>query len=199
MTNISPLRPVSTTTASLGITSQPAVSGGTTSSPNSRVGTGYSPAPAAVTGGGLTSAIQGVAANQNSAVPTGAAVGTVGSTTPTAASYAAAASPAPHADVRTVSTQFGAPIANDYATASGGGAISDALNNGVAKIAAFAQNGMKSIEQAIQGDMAANNGQVDPAKMQQYTMQMSTFEQIMQMAAKIQEKQDRAAQVWLQL
>jgi hypothetical protein len=35
--------------------------------------------------------------------------------------------------------------------------------------------------------------------MQQYTMQMSTFEEIMQMAAKIQEKQDRAAQVWLQL
>ena len=57
---------------------------------------------------------------------------------------------------------------------------------------------MKGIEQAIQGDMAANNGQVDPAKMQQYTMQMSTYEMIMQMAAKIQEKQERAAQVWLQ-
>jgi hypothetical protein len=174
MTNtISPLRPVSTTTASLGITPQPVVSGAsTTASPNAQVGTSYSSTPA-VTGGGpsLTSAVANVA-SQN-------------------ATTAAA--------TKAVSSQFGAPLANDFASASGGGAISDALNNGVAKIAAFAQNGMKSIEQAIQGDMAANNGQVDPAKMQQYTMQMSTFEEIMQMAAKIQEKQDRAAQVWLQL
>jgi hypothetical protein len=168
------IRPVVSSPASLGITTQPATTG---TGGNAAVGTSYSPNPANVAGGGasLTQAVAGVA-NQNAS---------------TAAQQQRA--------VSTVANQFGAPLANDFQTASGGGAISDALQNGVAKIAAFAQNGITRIQQSIQGDMAANNGQIDPAKMQQYTMQMSTFEMIMQMAAKIQEKQERAAQVWLQL
>jgi hypothetical protein len=57
---------------------------------------------------------------------------------------------------------------------------------------------MADIQKAIQGDMAANNGEVDPAKMQLYTMKMSTYELLNQMAAKIQEKEERSIQVWLQ-
>ena len=81
--------------------------------------------------------------------------------------------------------------------ASGGGAIGDALLSGIGRIAAFASNGMKSIEAAIQGDMASGGGEVDPAKMQQYAMKMSSYETMMQLAAKLQEKQDNAIQVWL--
>ena len=170
------ITPVASTPATLGVTTQPTVTSGTptTGGGNAAVSTGYSSTP--VTGGGT-------------ATPNYAA----------AAAATGGSQQQVRAATNAVSNQFGAPIANDFANAAGGGTISNALQNGVAKIAAFAQNGIKSIEQAIQGDMAANNGQVDPAKMQQYTMQMSTFEMIMQMAAKIQEKQERAAQVWLQL
>lgn len=172
------ISPIASNPATLGVTGQPAITStpNATSGGNAAVGTAFSPTPA--TGGH--------AANINTAI-TAAAANTGASQQQVRAAH------------NTVSTQFGAPLGNDFTNAAGGGNISNALQNGVAKIAAFAQNGIKSIEQAIQGDMAANNGQVDPAKMQQYTMQMSTFEMIMQMAAKIQEKQERAAQVWLQL
>ena len=96
-----------------------------------------------------------------------------------------------------VGAQFGAPMARDFSSAAGGGAITDALKSGVAKIAAWAQRGMTGIQEAIQGDMNANNGQVDPAKMQQYTMQMTNYELMMQMAAKIQEKEEAAIKIWL--
>lgn len=167
---------IPSTAASLGITNQPAITGTTTSagSPNARVGTGFDSTPVA---GGATTDVN-------------AAINAVAAQTGQSAQVVRAAH-------NTVGNQFGAAISHDFVNAAGGGAISSALENGVAKIAAFAQNGIKSIEKAIQGDMAANNGQVDPAKMQQYTMQMSTFEMIMQMAAKIQEKQERATQVWL--
>jgi 5-hydroxyisourate hydrolase-like protein (transthyretin family) len=71
------------------------------------------------------------------------------------------------------------------------------MGNAVSKLAAFAQNSMTNVQKAMQADMTANNGQVDPAKLQQYSMQMSTYEMIMQMAQKIQEKQEAATQVWL--
>lgn len=96
-----------------------------------------------------------------------------------------------------VAAKFGPSMAADFSSAAGGGEISDALKSGVAKIAAWAQRGMTGIQEAIQGDMNANNGQVDPAKMQQYTMQMTNYELMMQMAAKIQEKEEAAIKVWL--
>lgn len=188
--------PIASTAASLGIVpaAQPSVSSNVTGGGNARVSTGYSATPAAVTGGGPTGTQNLQAIANQSVQAANQRIAGLGATPATVAPNAVASNAA-----AVTSQQFGAGMASNLATAAGGGAISDALQNGVAKIAAFAQNGIKSIEQAIQGDMAANNGQVDPAKMQQYTMQMSTFEMIMQMAAKIQEKQERAAQVWLQL
>ncbi len=81
--------------------------------------------------------------------------------------------------------------------ATTGGGIGDALLSGIGRITAFANNGMKAIEAAIQGDMTSGGGEVDPAKMQQYAMKMSSYETMMQLAAKMQEKQDNAIQVWL--
>jgi hypothetical protein len=95
------------------------------------------------------------------------------------------------------SQQFGSAVGNNLMTANAGGSIGQALTNGVSNIVAFAQKGMADIQKAIQGDMAANNGQIDPAKMQLYTMQMSTFELLNQLAAKIQEKEDNSIQRWL--
>ncbi|MCW2924146.1 MAG: hypothetical protein JWM98_1550 [Thermoleophilia bacterium] len=96
-----------------------------------------------------------------------------------------------------VTSKFGPQLGADFSSAVGGGAITDALKSGVAKIAAFAQNGMNKIQEAIQGDLAAGNGTMDPAKLQQYTMQMSTYENLTKMAAKIQEKQDESVAIWL--
>lgn len=188
------ITPVASTPATLGITSQPSVTTtATTTGGNARVNTGFNPTPVTSADPTTRQQLQAGAADAVSSAQN--RIAALGATPSTAVNPQAVASNAAAVTSRT----FGAPIASNLASAStGGGAISDALQNGVAKIAAFAQNGIKSIEQAIQGDMAANNGQVDPAKMQQYTMQMSTFEMIMQMAAKIQEKQERATQVWLQ-
>lgn len=171
---------VPSTAASLGVTSQPARTGATTvASPNAQVATGFSSTPAATT--------------SNAGVAAGSA------TVAAAASQLGTTTNAVQAAQNVVSSQFGANTAAKFTNAAAGGGIADAFMNGVARIASFAQNGMKSIEQAIQADMSANNGQIDPAKMQQYSMQMSTFEMIMQMAAKIQEKQERSTQVWLQI
>lgn len=188
------ITPVASSAATLGVTSQPTVTtaGTSTGGGNAAINTGYNPTP--VTGGGQTSQQQIQAIANNAVAATNQRITAMGQTPGTVTPQSVASNAA-----AVTSQQFGAPMAASLATGAGGGAISSALQNGVAKIAAFAQNGIKSIELAIQGDMAANNGQVDPAKMQQYTMQMSTFEMIMQMAAKIQEKQERAAQVWLQL
>ncbi len=168
--------PVATSAATLGlgVTSQP-----TTTSGNAAVATGYSSTPATnVTGGGATQP-----------------------TVPQAMQNAAAANGTTVANVQnvhnTVASQFGTGMADSFTQASGGGAISDALKSGVSSIVAFAQKGMADIQKAIQGDMAANNGEVDPAKMQLYTMKMSTYELLNQMAAKIQEKEERSIQVWL--
>ncbi|MCB0878649.1 MAG: hypothetical protein KDC46_06670 [Thermoleophilia bacterium] len=171
--------PLATTAASLGVTAQPTTTGTGTTGGNAAVATGYDPTPATTTGGGASA-----------------------TTLPQYAQAAAAANNTSVANVNAatnlVQNQFGTTMANQFATASGGGAIGDALKSGVSSIVAFAQKGMADIQKAIQGDMAANNGEVDPAKMQLYTMKMSTYELLNQMAAKIQEKQDRAVQIWLQ-
>lgn len=175
--------PVASTPATLGVAAQPsaprAATTATTSAGNSATATAFDRTPA-------TTPV-GAASTQ----PTLAqAVNTVAGQNGTNVGAAQNA----HA----LATQAaGSAAADNLMTASAGGAINDALTNGVSKIVAFAQTGMANIQKAIQGDMAANNGQVDPAKMQLYTMQMSTFELLNQLAAKIQEKEDSSIQRWL--
>jgi hypothetical protein len=193
--------PIATSASSLGVTSQPTTTGG-----NAAVSTGYASTPVAVTGGGSTTtgATSGVGAgltamnNAAGSAVTSAqgSINALGSSTPAATNVSTNA--VANNAYASVANQFGTGMANDLATAAGGGVISNALKNGVSSIVAYAQSGMQKIQQAIQGEMAANGGEVDPAKMQLYTMQMSTYELLNQMAAKIQEKQERSVQIWLQ-
>lgn len=178
--NVSYAAPLATSAASLGVAAQPTTTGTATAGGNAAVATGFDRTPATTTIGG------------------GAAQPTLAQSTQAAAAANNTSVAAVNAVHDTVANQFGTTMANQLVTASGGGAIGDALKNGVSSIVAFAQKGMADIQKAIQGDMAANNGEVDPAKMQLYTMKMSTYELLNQMAAKIQEKQDRAVQIWLQ-
>lgn len=171
--------PLATTPATLGVTSQPVTTTtGTTTAGNAAVNTGYDATPVATTsgttGGGAS---QNLTALANQLAPTAGA----GQQSVNAA-----------ANIATQQLQ-----AASTSTAATGGSISDALKSGVSKIVAFAQDGMARIQQSIQADMAANNGEVPAAKMQLYTMQMSTYELLNQMAAKIQEKEERSIQVWL--
>lgn len=186
--------PVATNPSSLGITS-PAQPRTTSSTPtgggNAAVATGFNPTPVPVMGGGTTGgASASVAALANSLAPAAMASGqaTTGGSALTQAQQTQAVTAA--ANIATQQLQ-------SAQASSGGGAIGDALTKGVSGIVAFAQKGMADIQKAIQGDMAANNGEVDPAKMQLYTMKMSTYELLNQMAAKIQEKEERSIQVWL--
>jgi hypothetical protein len=169
--------PIATTPSTLGVTGQPVTTGGSiTSGGNAAVSTGYDPTPVATatTSGGGASQNMTALANQLAAPGT---------------SQQAVTAAANIATQQLQSASTGSTI--------GGGGLGDALKNGVSGIVAFAQKGMADIQKAIQGDMAANNGEVDPAKMQLYTMKMSTYELLNQMAAKIQEKEERSIQIWL--
>lgn len=182
--------PVATSASTLGVTAQPATTG------NTAVSTGYSATPtSSVTGGGGTAGGSTALNNLAGSLVNGAvANGQAGVSNLTG-------TPAPalnQAATNQVASSASAIATNQLqAAASGGGAIGDALKSGTSRIVAFAQKGMSDIQAAIQGDMAANNGEVPAAKMQLYTMKMSTYELLNQMAAKIQEKEERAIQVWL--
>lgn len=188
--------PLATSASSLGVTTQPATTQGNTTIP-----TGYSANPAAgtVTGGGTAGGSPGMTGFANSLLP--GAVAAAQNTVSTATGQPA---PALTQAQQQQTANSASAITVDYLkkaqaeSAARGGTFTDALKSGVSKIAAFAQQGMADIQAAIQGEMNANGGDVPPAKMQYYTMQMSKYELLNQMAAKIQEKEERAVQIWLQ-
>lgn len=112
---------------------------------------------------------------------------TIGSATvnPILSATTAAASPA----------QTCAPEAS---SSVGGGVIGDALLSGIGKLVAFASKGMQSISDALNGEVSATGGgSINPAKLQGYMMQMSSYDHLMKMAAKLQENEDEAIKVWL--
>lgn len=81
---------------------------------------------------------------------------------------------------------------------SGGGGIGEALMSGIGKLVSFASKGMQSISDALNGEVSATGGgSINPAKLQGYMMQMSNYDHMMKMAAKLQEKEDEAIKVWL--
>ena len=184
--------PIATSATTLGVTNQPTTTGG-----NAAINTGYVSTPVPVvgstTGGGASVPLTSLAGQQvGSAVP--AAQQQIASMGASAANL----TQGQQSQAATAAANIATQQLQTAATTSGGGVIGDALKSGVSSIVAFAQKGMADIQKAIQGDMAANNGEVDPAKMQLYTMKMSTYELLNQMAAKIQEKEERSIQVWLQ-
>ena len=189
--------PLATSIASLGA----AIQAGSTNGGNTAVATGYSATPATTpigTAGNVAANARALNTVAGTAAPAAIAtaqqtIAALGTTPAAAPANMAVATSAQN----TVASQFGSQTATDLTQAAGGGQITNALKTGVSSIVAFAQKGMADIQKAIQGDMAANNGEVDPAKMQLYTMKMSTYELLNQMAAKIQEKEEAAMQRWL--
>lgn len=103
--------------------------------------------------------------------------------------------PVPGAQVATPNAQ----VATGYSPApvEGGGVISEFVGNAISKIATMAQNSMNSVQSQLTAEMTANGGAVEPARLQQINQQMSTYQMMMEMAAKIQQKQDDAVRVWL--
>lgn len=133
------------------------------------------------------------------AAPIASSAASLGATQPAAATSAAVTAPVANQQASTapagnaaVNTGF-----DPQPAVVGGGAVSNFIGNAATQFATMASNGMQRLEAAMNGDIAANGGQLNPAKMQQYTSQMNTFEQVMLMAKKIQDKQEAAANVWL--
>lgn len=78
---------------------------------------------------------------------------------------------------------------------SAGGDISDA----VSRITAYAQQQMTNTQNEMTAMFNSEGGSLDPAKLQIYQQRMSTYQMSMEMAANIQEKRDRAIEVWTQM
>jgi hypothetical protein len=102
--------------------------------------------------------------------------------------------------VNTPNAQVATGFSSTPAATSGGGVLGDignAIASGINGIAQMAQSGMAKLEQQMNGEMSANGGQMDAAKVQMYSQKMSAFEMVMQLAAKLQESKDNATRAWL--
>lgn len=82
------------------------------------------------------------------------------------------------------------------AATSGGGLAQD-IGSAVSRLTQFAQTKMEEVNTKISALFNSEGGPIDAAKLQAYNSEMSKYEMTMQAAAKIQEKQDQAIQVWL--
>lgn len=115
-----------------------------------------------------------------------------------AAPQAAITAPAASVQAQSVGSP-NAAVATSFQPANNGvigGGLTQDVGNAVSRLASFAQGKMDDVQRRMQGEMAST-GAIDPGKLQSYNMEMSKYEMIMQMAAKIQEKEERAASVWL--
>lgn len=89
-------------------------------------------------------------------------------------------------------------------SAEGGGLLDD-IGTAVSSVASSAVNGLVSMAAKMKGDqdaqingmMASEGTSFDPTKLQAIMAQSTQMEMTMQLAQKIQEKNDNAASVWL--
>jgi hypothetical protein len=72
------------------------------------------------------------------------------------------------------------------------------VTDAVTRLTAFAQDQMKATQDAIQAEFSSEGEPLNAAKLQIYSQRMSMYEMSMQMAAKIQEKEENAKRVWTQ-
>ncbi|MCW2960416.1 MAG: hypothetical protein JWM90_803 [Thermoleophilia bacterium] len=79
----------------------------------------------------------------------------------------------------------------------GGGLVDYIKGNATSNLAAVAQRGIKGIQDKMNAEMASAGGTIDPLKVQMYTQQMSSFEMIMQMVAKMQETEENCTRAFL--
>jgi hypothetical protein len=79
------------------------------------------------------------------------------------------------------------------AGASGGGGVGDAIG----ALASFAQNKMQEIQGKVGALFKSDGGQPDMAAVQFLNTQMTSMVWVSEQAAKMQEKRERAMQVWV--
>lgn len=165
--------PISSSAGSLGITSQPAI-------------TPQTPLAAPTTGG-----------SPNAAVATGY------SSTPAAGTSSvgdlAAAAQSVAASTQALAAGNTAPVAGNTAAnqSTSGGGLGEFVGNAIERLAGFASTSMTRLKDKMNAEMTANGGQMDMAKLQMYSQEMSNFEAIMSMAKKIQDTENEARRVWL--
>ncbi|MCW2955600.1 MAG: hypothetical protein JWO69_469, partial [Thermoleophilia bacterium] len=85
------------------------------------------------------------------------------------------------------------------ANVSGGGVVEDAkamIEQSFGSLTEMAQFRMTSLENQMDAEMKSK-GTLDAATIQKYTNKMTSFEMIMQLAAKLQESKDNAIRAWL--
>ncbi len=82
----------------------------------------------------------------------------------------------------------GAPQGNSFASD-----VKDAIG----ALASFAQSRMDAVQSKIKALMSSEGGEINAAQLQVYSQELANYEMLMQMAAKLQEKQERAAAVWV--
>lgn len=115
------------------------------------------------------------------------------------ATAAAATAPAPGAGSTPAAPAGNAAVSTgfDPTPVTGGGAVTDFLKDSVSKMINMASSGKENLEKTMAADTAANGGKLDAAKVQQYTSQLSTYDNLTALAKKLQDSKDQSIQVWL--
>ena len=122
----------------------------------------------------------------------GAAQNAYGATAASAVNTPAAGSrPSAPAGNAAVNTAF------DPTPVTGGGVVGDFLKDSVSKMINMASTGKDNLEKAMAADTKANGGKLDAAKVQQYTSQLSTYDNLSALAKKLQDSKDQSIQIWL--
>jgi hypothetical protein len=178
--------PVNTTTAPIPTTGIPTSSipvRMSAPSGNTAVATAFSPTPsAAVPAGGIGSAVAAVKpAGVGVTTSANGMLNVAGVNVTSAQSGIAAAQ-------RVDSMITGAPQSKGFAAD---------VKNAITALTSFAQSKMDAVQANIKALMNSEGGEMNAAKLQVYSQELSSYETMMQMAAKLQEKQDRAAQIWV--
>lgn len=78
-----------------------------------------------------------------------------------------------------------------------GSIISGATRDAVTAITDFAQQRMEQVQQNIQALLNSEGGELNAAKLQVYSNQLQNYTTMMELAAKMQEKRDRAVEIWV--
>lgn len=126
--------------------------------------------------------------NQSSATSFGPAATSTPAASPTGyQSFAAPVAGAQATPGATASTFSPAPAV------TGGGVVGDAIG----ALASFAQNKMQEIQGKIGALFKSDGGQPDMAAVQFLNTQMTTMVWVSEQAAKMEEKRERAMQVWV--
>lgn len=166
-----------------GIPSRSTPAATTAATGNAAIATSYSANPVAssTSSVGIAGAIGGNSSAGVGVTGTGANLNIAGVKVTSAQSGIAAAQ-------RIDSQITGAPQSASYA-----GDVKSAIG----ALTAFAQSKMDAVQANIKALMSSEGGEMNAAKLQVYSQELANYETMMQMAAKLQEKEERALAIWV--